>query len=59
MKTIKEVAEIMGKSLPAIYKMLREQRLVGQHFFYLQGKGYRCSLSKEDIMAIGSKRGKK
>ena len=41
MLTIKAVAEKMGLSESAIYKMIREKRSVGRFFYYVPGKGYR------------------
>jgi len=41
MLTIKEVAERLGLSESAIYKMVKEKRNVGRHFFYVPSKGYR------------------
>ena len=38
--TVKECAEKMGLSAPAIYKMIREERSVGKHFKYKSGDGW-------------------
>lgn len=38
--TVKEVAQVKGLTVHAIYKMIKQKRDVGKHFVYRAGKGW-------------------